>query len=393
MKPQQRTATLIFGALGLLGLALFAAPKAQDKPIAPPTTEPKTVATADEPVIQIALLLDTSGSMDGLIHQAKSQLWKIVTELSQAKRGGKAPRLELALYEYGKSSIPENEGYARMIVPFTTELDQVSEALFALSTNGGEEWCGRTISAAVNQLKWSSAPGAMKLIFVAGNESFDQGDLNPREAIQLAQGRGITVNTIYCGNDGNESAGWRNGAVLAEGRFLTIDHNQQVAEIEAPQDAELAQLGVELNTTYIPYGARGAQASANQVAQDNNSVGLGRANLSRRAAAKASAQYYNPGWDLVDAFKGDASKIESLQQEELPEAMRGMSKEEQRQYVAEQAQKREALQKKITALNQARESYVAAERAKQANGPDSLDSAMVEAIRGQAQKHGYAFAP
>ena len=40
--------------------------------------------------IQLAILLDTSNSMDGLIGQAKSQLWKVVNELARARRNGKA---------------------------------------------------------------------------------------------------------------------------------------------------------------------------------------------------------------------------------------------------------------------------------------------------------------
>ncbi|MEK7483916.1 MAG: hypothetical protein AABZ60_06265, partial [Planctomycetota bacterium] len=38
-----------------------------------------------KPLIQMVILLDTSGSMDGLIEQAKTQLWKIVNEFIAAK--------------------------------------------------------------------------------------------------------------------------------------------------------------------------------------------------------------------------------------------------------------------------------------------------------------------
>ena len=45
--------------------------------------------------IQIALLLDTSNSMDGLIDQAKSQLWSVVNEFirykTQAPAGAEGP--------------------------------------------------------------------------------------------------------------------------------------------------------------------------------------------------------------------------------------------------------------------------------------------------------------
>ena len=96
--------------------------------------------------IQLALLLDTSGSMDGLIDQAKSQLWKIVNELATSKKDGQQIDLNVALYEYGKQSIPADEGYLRNIVPFTQDLDKISDELFKLKTNGGDEYCGKVIS-------------------------------------------------------------------------------------------------------------------------------------------------------------------------------------------------------------------------------------------------------
>ena len=49
--------------------------------------------------IQVALLLDTSNSMDGLIEQAKSRLWNIVNTLTTLKYSGKTPTIEISLYE------------------------------------------------------------------------------------------------------------------------------------------------------------------------------------------------------------------------------------------------------------------------------------------------------
>ena len=49
-----------------------------------PTSTPTEVETKKKETIKVALLLDTSNSMDGLIYQAKTQLWEIVNELSYA---------------------------------------------------------------------------------------------------------------------------------------------------------------------------------------------------------------------------------------------------------------------------------------------------------------------
>ena len=157
------------------------------------------------PKVQIAILLDTSGSMDGLIRQAKSELWGIVNRFSEARYKGVAPTIEVALFEYGKDSIPSDEGYLRMITPLTTDLDEVSEELFALRTNGGSEYAGLAIDRSVQGLQWSKSPSDYRAIFIAGNEPFTQGPMPYAKAISNATGRGIVVNTIHCGsvNDGS----------------------------------------------------------------------------------------------------------------------------------------------------------------------------------------------
>ncbi len=138
--------------------------------------------TQPKPRVQMAILLDTSGSMSGLIDQARTELWAIVNEFITAKRDGQAPELRVALYEYGKSSLPASEGYIRMIVPLTMDLDKISEELFALKTNGGSEYCGWVIKEATAALQWSGAPEDLKVIFIAGNEPFTQGKVKYQKA-------------------------------------------------------------------------------------------------------------------------------------------------------------------------------------------------------------------
>src|SRR5882672_1910435 len=124
-----KTSTLILAAsLALLSGSLTSRAAV---PAPPPKGE-------EAPVVQIAILLDTSGSMEGLIEQAKGQLWKIVNEFINARQNGKAPEVQVALFEYGKSTLPASEGYIRLIQPLTNDLDRISEDLFALKTNGGE---------------------------------------------------------------------------------------------------------------------------------------------------------------------------------------------------------------------------------------------------------------
>ncbi len=348
-------------------------------------------AKTDGPRIQLAILLDTSSSMDGLIDQAKSQLWKIVNEMAQARRDGKVPRLEVALYEYGKSSIPAGEGYLRMVVPFTADLDRLSEELFALSTNGGDEYCGRVIQAATKGLAWSGESADLKVIFIAGNEPFSQGEVDFRAAVKAAAAKNIIVNTIYCGDyDEGVRTHWRDGALLAQGRYMHINHNERVVYIAAPQDAEISQLGNELNLTYIPYGARGMEKKERQATQDKNAAAMSEESVIQRSVAKASRLYSNAGWDLVDAVREGKIKAEDLKKDELPANMQKMSATERKAYIEGQMKKRAELQARIAKLNQERRVYVENETKKLA-GKNTLDTAIIKTVREQAGGKNFRF--
>lgn len=372
----------------LLAAALFAAPAFAAAPVV--ADKAPVVAQANDPKIQIAILLDTSGSMDGLINQTREQLWRIVNTFATAKKDGKRPRLELALYHYGNDSIPSAQHYVKQLVPLTTDLDRVSEALFKLTTNGGEEYCGAAIQHATKELEWSSNPKDLKLIYIAGNEPFTQGPLNFRDTVKTAIGKGIVVNTIHAGDEATGVAQqWAEAAKLADGNYLFIDSNRAVARVDAPQDAELAKLSQELNKTYIGYGAMGGASVARQAAQDKNAGDMSASSLSGRAKAKASANYRNSDWDLVDAKK-EGKAMAEVPAAALPEEMKPMSVAEREQYVEKKAGERAAITAKIQKLSAERDAYVATELKKKASaGGKTMDDAVVESARKQAEKQAF----
>src|SRR3954468_4408451 len=158
----------------ILIVATLAACAWLQPPSAAEAKDPIEGRPAKGPSVQIALLLDTSNSMDGLIEQAKSQLWSIVNEFIRARHDGRPPTIEVALYEYGNDTLSPEEGFVRLILPLTDDLDAVSEKLFALKTRGGQEYCGQVIRDSVRQLTWSPSRAVYKAIFIAGNEPFGQ---------------------------------------------------------------------------------------------------------------------------------------------------------------------------------------------------------------------------
>lgn len=346
----------------------------------------------DTPVVQIAVLLDTSSSMSGLIEQAKTQLWKLVNEFITAKQDGKTPVVQVALYEYGKSSLRAEENWIRQIQPLTRDLDKISEELFALTTNGGDEYCGAVIQRATKDLAWDANPKVYKAVFIAGNEPFNQGPVDSKKSCQEAIAKGIIVNTIHCGSEAQGIAEhWNQGALLADGKYLVIDQNQAIVHIEAPQDKEIVKLNEELNKTYISYGKEAPAAKTRQVAQDSNAAAKAESGAQvQRVISKASANYFNTGWDLVDACKQKDFDITKVKEADLPEEMKKMTVDERKDYLAKKTAERAEIQKKVLELNKQREAYVTTKR-KESATTDTLDTAMVKALRTQAEKKGIAW--
>ena len=350
----------------------------------------KSFPSVPQSHIQLAILLDTSGSMDGLIDQARSRIWKIVNELALARKNGQAPRLQVALFEYGQDTIPAASGYLRRIVPLSEDLDRISEELFRLRTNGGQEYCGQVIQAAVRNLEWSQGGSDLKMIVIAGNEPFTQGGADYRSSCREAISHGIVVNTIFCGNyqEGLQTD-WKAGADLADGQYVAINADQAPPPVSAPQDAEIARLNMEMNQTYIAFGKDGVGGLARQKEQDKNAAAISGEVMAQRAAAKAAPQYSNSAWDLVDAKKSGHVKLEELSEAELPQEMKGMSAKERDEYVAAMQGKRDELRKKIARLNDGREKFVR-EKIKSA-GADTLDEAILRALRSQAAEKNFKF--
>jgi len=110
----------------------------------------------------------------------------------------------------------------------------------------------------------------------------------------------------------------------------------------------------------------------------------------QRSVTKASKQYTNVAWDLVDAEKEGKVKVEELDEEELPEEMRKMDKKERKEYIEKKKKEREEIQEKINRLKKERDRYVTEQRKKGA-AEETLDQAIIKTIRDQAEKKNYKF--
>jgi hypothetical protein len=347
-------------------------------------------AAVAEDRIQMAILLDTSNSMDGLIDQAKSQLWKVVNELARARRAGKTPVLEVGLYEYGNDGLPASQGHIRRVVDLTTDLDRISEELFRLTTNGGNEYCGMVIDRAAGDLSWSTAKDVLKVIYIAGNEPFTQGTDPYATACARAAKKGIIVNTIFCGSFAEGVEGrWKDGADRADGKYMAIDQDEQVTAIATPYDTDIVKLGDELNATYVGYGVRGEELKSRQAAQDKNAAGMGAETTVQRSVAKAQASYANESWDLLDAVQSKKVDLAKMKDDELPAPMKTMNPADREKYVKDLGVRRADLQKKINDANEKRRLFVA-EAMKKSSAKATLEQAILASVKDEAKSQGYS---
>jgi hypothetical protein len=390
MKQAALISSIALASLAVGGLAASVA-NAGDNELPIPGDTP---AVADEHVIELAICLDTSGSMDGLINSARQKLWTIVNDLAKADP---TPRLRVALLSYGNDGHNAENGWVKVETPFTEDLDTVSQMLFGLTTNGGTELVGRVVQTSLQELDWHPSAGTLRMIFVAGNESADQDEQVAVRAIcKEATERGIDVSSIYCvyGDDDSEvRPGWRELATWGNGEFAMIDQNNGTVVIATPYDQTLIELSGELNETYIPFGAAGQAGCANQAAQDANAVQLNSANAASRAATKAG-KLYSCAWDLVDATRNGEVDLAKVDEEDLPEDMRALTYAQRVARVDAMQQRRTKLQSRINELDRRRQTLLTKELARQATtNVGSFDLAIRSAIRTRAEAVGFTFSP
>jgi len=345
----------------------------------------------NNPKIQAAILLDVSNSMDGLIEQAKAQLWTMVNVMGKAKCNGETPQIEIALYEYGRDNNDLWKGYVKQITPFTSDLDDLSQKLFQLTTNGGQEYCGYVIHTSLNELNWDTTSSNYKVIFISGNEDFLQGNISYTLACTEAKKKGVIVNTIYCGDrlQGIKEH-WNLLGECGNGSFTNINSDAKPEDIPTPYDSTLITLNNKLNGTYIYYGATGQQKQAMQATADANNASInGYVGANRIVAKGRKATYNNYSWDLIDAKDEDKKVLDKIDYKTLPDSLKKKNKAELEAIINQKSNERTAIQKEIQNISKKREAYIANEKinkAKAGNNSKTLESEVEKIIREQATR-------
>ncbi len=379
-----KPAAVIFSAFTIMSLPVF---KKEDLRFNRPTRQVDKAAK-----IQAAILLDVSNSMDGLIEQAKAQLWNMVSVMGKTKCNGTTPQIEIALYEYGRDDNDQQKGYIKQISPFTADLDKLSQHLFGLTTHGGQEYCGHVIHTSLDELNWDQSSGSYKVIFISGNEDFLQGNITYTQACAEANKKGVIVNTIYCGDrlQGIKEH-WNLLGECGNGSFTNINSDAKPEDIPTPYDSTLITLNNKLNSTYVYYGYEGRNKKELQGKMDKENSAVNTYVGVNRVVAKASPKTYNnSGWDLVDAKAEDKTIVEKIDRKTLPDSLRNKSNQQLEAVIDQKANERAAIQRQIQDVSKKREVFISEEkvrRAKTNNKPQTLESEVEKIIREQAKRY------
>jgi hypothetical protein len=363
-----------------LALALLSAPA--QKAVAP---RPAPALAAPGPRVEVAFVLDTTGSMGGLIEGAKRRIWSIARRIGE---GQPRPDLAIALIGYRD----QGDEYVTRVHDLSGDMDLVYRNLMAFQAGGGgdtPEHVSAALHDAVNRVAWSRGK-ALRMVFLVGDAPphMDYQDgFDYRRAAREATQRGITVETIQCGGDRATEAAWQEIASAGGGHYARIDSQGGMPARVTPMDAELATLNAELATTVVAGGSVAEQAAAGRRLEARAAMP---APMAAEAAAYFAKEKRLADKDLVGLPEADQEReVRALRSQpgSAPAALRGKSDAEAVGYLKQQRARRDRIQSRILDLQKQRDAFLSRE----APAGDGFDEQVVASLRAKAAGHGIRY--
>ncbi|MGV3663643.1 MAG: vWA domain-containing protein [Prosthecobacter sp.] len=361
-------------------------PAAATTPVVETTTQPKP----SQKTVEVCFVLDTTGSMGGLIEGAKQKIWAIANDIVSAKP---KPSVRFGLVGYRD----RGDAYVTKPVALTDDLDAIYEELQKFKADGGgdaPESVSEALHDAVSVMKWNEQRDVFKVIYLVGDappQAYSNGK-RWQDVCKAATGQDIIVNTIQCGSMAGTAEAWKAIASNAGGAYAAIPQDGNMQHIAAPQDKELQELNVKIGATLIPCGSADVRTRVAQK-QMAAEAAAPAANASRLSYNWKTDKAVQGSGELIDALKEGKMKLEEVKAKDLPESLRNLSPDELKAHVAKQQAERETIQKRIAELVKERDAYVLAERKKlaAAGKADSFDEQVAKTLRQQAQAKGIGF--
>jgi len=347
-------------------------------------------APGARPRVEVAFVLDSTGSMGGLIEGAKQKIWSIANALIAPQPGAErpAPQVRIGLITYRD----RGDEYVTRFHDLTEDIDAVFGNLQSFQADGGgddEESVNQALYEAVHRLGWSADPQVLKIVFLVGDypPHMDyRGEVQYPQTCRAAAALGLIVNTVQCGDVPQTTRVWKDIARLAEGSYVALEQSGNMQAVATPYDEQIARLSGELGRTVVAWGARErrdeAEAKTRAAAEAPAAVAADRAAFNLATGGKA----IQGSGDLVEDLLAGEVDLAKIKKEELPPLMQGMSLEEQKAYLAGQRAAREALNLQLTELAGRRAAYLLQEQQRLAGEGDSFDRKVAEIVGAQLER-------
>jgi Mg-chelatase subunit ChlD len=369
---------IVFSASAMLGLCqpLFAktAPTSQSKPR-----------------IEVCFVLDTTGSMGGLIEGAKQKIWSIANEMISAQP---TPELRLGLIGYRD----RGDEYVVKSFSLTDDIDAIYGHLREFQAGGGgdaPESVNEALAEAIHKMPWSSDKKVLKIVFLVGDAPPHMDYPNSPKYPDLcreAAKKDLIINTIQCGEMAETKPIWQEIAKLAEGSYVGISQSGNVAVISTPLDKELSRLNERIGATIIPYGDRKLQAEVHAKYAVAASAPVS-AMADRLSYNSKTGRAMQGAGELVDALNNNTVKFADIDQKQLPADLQKLDRSELQQHIAKACDERADLQRQVVELSKKREAYIQTENKRLAaeGKGDAFDQKVTETIHAQAAKKGISY--
>lgn len=339
--------------------------------------------------LEMVFVIDTTGSMGGLIDGAKQKIWSIVNEVMKKESH---PRVRVGLVAYRD----KGDAYVTKITPITEDLDKIYADLMEYRAAGGgdgPENVRKALAEGLNETKWSKpAKNLAQIIFLVGDapphDDYEQ-EPDVLTTTAAAVGKNMIVNTIQCGVDGNTREIWQTIARRGEGKYFAIAQDGGVQAIETPYDKKLAELAQKIGKTYITYGSLAVQGrnyttlSKMEMTVSNDATVAAQAD---RAVNKAVNSFSYDG-DLIQDIENEKIKLEDVKEENLPEELKKLPPAERKKEIEKRIAERKKIRAEILELSKKRDEYIAAQR-KKLGEENGFDAAVAKALNEQLLKKG-----
>ena len=345
-------------------------------------------ATDNRDTLEMVFVLDTTGSMGGLIDGAKQRIWGIINEVMQKPT---KPRVRVGLVAYRDNG----DEYVTKLLPITEDLDKAYTTLMDYRAGGGgdtPENVRKALAEGVRGAGWSnSRKGLAQIVFLVGDAPPQNYEQEPDVLVTTAEAvrKNMIVNTIQCGNlDGTREI-WQTIALRGEGKYFAIAQDGGVQAISTPYDSKLADLAAKLGKTYVSYGAKSKRdaLAARQVATEDRITAAAPAPAQAERAVNKAVNSFQYDGDLVQDVENDTVKLKDVKTEDLPEDLQKLSPAEREKVIAVRIAERKKIRAEIVTLSKQRDEFIAAERRKTGQST-GFDTAVAAALKEQLLKKG-----